>query len=329
MMSTSQNHRWVCISLMGIGVFALMCCMTCVRADEPPAPDATQITKLIEQLGAPGFQNREDALKALRQIGQTAHEQLHEARNHKSAEVRSRVAILLRHLDVLPMKDAFQAFAKQPDDKLNLEEGMWLISRIVNRNAQRQPMERQLDALANAVRKKLGEGISPKTVDPERLVTVIRQVLFEDEKFGGNDEDYSNPDNSSLERVLQTKKGLPILLSHVVITVARRLDVPIVGLPTPGRYIVKYDSRKTPPGFSRKDIFIDPYGQGRVLSYDDRQDLFGSSVDHIAPQSARDDLLRMLNNIETHLFGRDETDKAYLAVEFRLALQEHAPASKE
>jgi len=31
----------------------------------------------------------------------------------------------------------------------------------------------------------------------------------------------------------------------------------------------------------------------------------------------------MLTNLETHLFQRDETDMAYLAVEFRAALQFH------
>jgi regulator of sirC expression with transglutaminase-like and TPR domain len=298
-------------------------------ADETSADEA-QIAKLIEQLGSPTFEEREAALKSLRQLGQKVLGPLAEARNHKSPEVRSRAAMLLRQLDLVPLQTAFVAFARQPDEKLSLEEGMWLISRIVNRSAQRALMEKQLDALANSVRKKLGPDVVPRTIAPERLVAVLCEVVFEDEKFDGNEADYHNPDNSSLERVLQTKKGLPILLSHLVVAVGRRLEVPIVGLPTPGRYIVKYDGQQAPPGFAKKDIYFDPYGHGRVLTEEIREQLFpGIVLERIKPQSARDDLIRMLHNIESHLFGRDETDKAYLAVEFRIALQEQAPANKE
>jgi hypothetical protein len=44
----------------------------------------------------------------------------------------------------------------------------------------------------------------------------------------------------------------------------------------------------------------------------------------VPPGTKRDVLIRMLNNMETHLFGRGETEQAYLAVEFRVALQEAA-----
>ncbi|MEM7268417.1 MAG: transglutaminase family protein, partial [Pseudomonadota bacterium] len=39
-----------------------------------------------------------------------------------------------------------------------------------------------------------------------------------------------------IHRVLERKKGLPILLSEIAVAVAGRLDLPIVGLEIPGRY---------------------------------------------------------------------------------------------
>lgn len=296
-------------------------------AEEPPnsVPDATQIARLIEQLGSAVFEEREAALKGLREVGQAARSQLFDARNHKSPEVRSRVVQLMRQLDVVPLTDAIKAFASQPDEKLDLEEGMWLMSRILNPECQRVPLARQLDALADAVRKKLGPDQAPKVADPERVISALRATLFEDHKFCGNFEDYGNPANSSLEKVLETRKGLPILLSHVVVAVGRRLEIPIVGIPTPRRYIVKYDGQQAPEGFPKHDIYLDPFDKGRVLDRENRLERFPdlNPDQMVPPQSARYDLLRMLSNFETELFNRDESNRAYLVVAFRLALQQN------
>lgn len=295
------------------------------------SPDAEQqkqrVTELIDQLGSRFFDEREAAVKELRQIGKSARPQLIEAKNHKSAEIRSRVAALLRMIDVLPLKEAIQQFAGQPEQKLDLEEGMWLISRILDNDVQRETLNKKLDALALAVKKKLKPDEVPKTVAPTRMVKILCEVLFEDEKFEGNSLDYENPANSSLDKVLESRKGLPILLSQMVMAVGKRLEIPIVGVPSPGRYIVKYDGRQAPPGFPKDDIFIDPYGDGKVLTREDRLERFpGSDPDRFPePQTRRQDLIRMLNNIETHLFNRDEIDRAYLAVEFRVALEQRLP----
>ena len=296
--------------------------------DPTMAADSVHVAKLIAELGSDVFGEREAAVKALRTIGYPARAQLFEARNHPSAEVRARVAVLVRQLDAdSPLNNAFQAFAKQPDEKVDIEEGMWLISRILNKDVQRVPLARQLDSLADAVKIKLGKEVSAKSVDPERLITALREVLFEDEKFGGNFDDYNNPANSSLEKVLESKKGLPILLSHVVIAVGRRLEVPIVGVPAYGRYIVKYDGRRAPMGFPQRDVFINPFDNGKILTREDRMALFPSHDPDlmIPPQSHRRDLIRMLSNMESHLFIRDDNDRAYLALEFRAVLEQNDP----
>ncbi len=298
------------------------------RAQQPESsdPDPALVSNLIEQLGSAVFDEREAALKSLRKLGSAARTQLFDARNHKSPEVRSRVVQLMRQLDVAPLAEAIQAFASQPDDKLDLEEGMWLMSRILNPECQRVPLARQLDALADAVRKKLGPHRIPKLTDPEQVVAALRATLFDDLEFCGNFEDYENPANSSLEKVLETKKGLPILLSHVVVAVGRRLEIPIVGVPTPRRYIVKYDGERAPEGFPHQDIYFDPFNSGRLLDREGRLKTFPdvNPDQMVPPQSARYDLIRMLANFETELFNRDESNRAYLAVAFRVALHQNA-----
>lgn len=316
-----QLHALVCWAVFGLALLTSEGMKTVVAAEGIAEVDSETIAKLIDQLGSAFFEEREAAARELRILGNQVVPQLQQARDHKSAEVRSRVAALLRQQS-MPLREAIQAFAKKRDEDLDLEEGMWLIARIVNPDVQRVTITRQLNDLAAAVRKKTGEA-EPKSVAPDRMVAILQEVLFEQEKFGGNFDDYQNPDNSSIEKVLQTKRGLPILVSHVVIAVGRRLDLPIVGVPTAGRYIVKYDGQRAAPGLPTEDIFLDPFNNGKVLTRADRAELFPEHDPDrlVAPQTTRRDLIRMLNNLESHLFGRDETTKAFQAVEFRVALE--------
>ncbi|MBC8114143.1 MAG: hypothetical protein H7062_07185, partial [Candidatus Saccharimonas sp.] len=209
----------------------------CLMADEPAdsekSPSPEEIALLIERLGVRPFDEREAATKQLLKMGAAAREGLIRAKSSESAEVRSRAAAILKLIDKPPSVDEFKALAEQPDDKLDLERGLWLIARIVDPGVRREEITQPLDALAAKVRERLGKDVTPKTADPQQVVTALRRVLFDDEKFTGNFNDYGNPDNSSLARVLATRKGLPITLSHVVVAVGERLDIPVVGVPTP------------------------------------------------------------------------------------------------
>lgn len=302
----------------------------CLMADEPAAtekPSPEQIARLVEQLGAPQFSEREAATKQLLKLGAAAREELVRAKGSESAEVRARAAAILKLIDKPPSVEEFKTLAAQPDDKLDLERGMWLIARIVDPGVKREELSKPLDALAAKVRERLGKDVVPKTADPKLVVAAVRGVLFDDDKFTGNVDDYNNPDNSSLARVLATRKGLPITLSHVVVAVGERLEVPLVGVPTPGRYIVKYEGRRAPAGFPREDIFLNPFDDGKVLSREDRGQMFpGLDPDDFPePTTKRLVLIRMLSNLETHLFSRDELDRAYQALAFRQLLVQHGP----
>ena len=297
--------------------------------DNAPLTDAQRasIPRLIEKLDAESFADREAASRELVEIGEPAVTLLDAAVQDGSPEVRKRAAAILRRINRPVMQAGFLELARQPDEKIDLEQGMWFISRILNPRVRRADLDRPLDEIADRVRATLGKNQTPKELSPRIVVDAVRKIVFEEYGFKGNDADYKNPDNSSLERVLATRKGLPIMLSHVVVAVARRLDVPIVGLPTPGRYIVKYDGAKAPAGFPKDDIHLHPYEGGRLLQRADLQQIFpGLNLDEpISPSTNREVLQRMLNNLQSHLFERNQNEKGYLAIEFSAVLDEHNP----
>jgi regulator of sirC expression with transglutaminase-like and TPR domain len=222
----------------------------------------------------------------------------------------------------------FQTLADTPEDKIDLEHGMWLIARLVNPLCEKEPLERELDKIAQRVRRAL-DGRHPRRADPQEVVAILARVMFVELGFAGNTVTYHHPDNSSLERVLATRKGLPILVSHVVVSVAQRVDVPIVGLAIPGRYMAKYDGDRVPDGFPKKDVLIDPFG-GRVIQEDDiRRLVFGFDPQvHLLPSAKLATLVRMLNNLESHFRYVGKGSNADRTRKFRDLLMANMPEEK-
>lgn len=152
----------------------------------------------------------------------------------------------------------------------------------------------QLDEVARTV-----ADVRPGLSAPLRY-EAMHEVLVGHYGFRGNRENYYNPDNSYLNRVLDCKRGLPITLSLVWIEVARRLKWPAGGVGLPGHFVLRLDD---PERF----IVADPYHDGRSLSLDDCQQIVKRhsegkatfSNELLKPIGTRAILARVLNNLRS------------------------------
>src|SRR3954471_12359310 len=75
---------------------------------------------------------------------------------------------------------------------------------------------------------------------PEAQALVVSSVLGTPHGFRGHTDQYDRPENSMLDRVLERRRGLPILLSVVYVEAARRADVPLAGVGLPGHHVVAH-----------------------------------------------------------------------------------------
>ena len=287
-------------------------------------PQEQAIRRLIRQLDADTFEQRELAHRALLKLGQTALKPLQQVARDRRAppEQRSRAAHIVDRVIHQLIYKGFRELAALPDEKVDLEHGMWLISLTTNPHVRRSDISKTFERLAEQVRKKLAPK-KPEEAAPSEMVEALRQVVFVEFGLRGNTEDYRNPHNSSLEKVLETRKGLPILVSHVLVAVAKRVPAPIVGLPTPGRYTAMYDGAQAPEGFPKDNLYIDPFGDGKVLTLEELDDLI-SGLDpkrHLQPSSQKLVLVRMMNNLETHLEWRGEFRKSENVGKYRRLLE--------
>jgi regulator of sirC expression with transglutaminase-like and TPR domain len=296
------------------------------RGDETsPAhpPPHVQIARLIAELDADEFRLRRRAELALIRLGPAVLPAVEQATRSASPEVRSRARrILLAIQHERLAKRLTELVAQEHDEQIDLLEGMLLISEFVDPQTDRAAIVKQLDDLAAAVRRKLGPHVTPHEADPRQVVDALRELLFVDEKFTGNAADFDNPHNSSLARVLATRQGLPILLSHLTIAVGERLKLPLVGLSIPRRYMVKYDGLRAPAGFPKTDIIIDAYDSGRTVTVDELEEIvsrLGGGFDpmrDLAPATHRTALGRMLRNLIDDYTLQANYTKAWQAQEY-------------
>ncbi|HVC97689.1 MAG TPA: transglutaminase-like domain-containing protein [Pirellulales bacterium] len=265
---------------------------------------ADRIERAITALDDDHFSVRAAAERRLLEIGAPALPALRTRREGASHEVSFRVIRIADRISQAALSADFERLAAQEVDfKIDLDQGMWLVARIGNPLVRREELSGQLDALASAVRQQLGDDVDPAKADPAQVVEALRAALFGDEGFKGVMVGES-PDNSSLELALRTKRGLPITLSHVVVAVAERLRVPIVGLTLPNhRYMVMYDGSRAPAGFDRGDIIFDPYNGARVVPRETLAQairLANGRINleqYIVPCPKRATLVRMLENL--------------------------------
>ncbi len=118
-----------------------------------------------------------------------------------------------------------------------------------------------------------------------------------DDGFGGPVGDYYDPENSLLDSVLVTRRGIPITLSVVALEVARRLDTELVGIGLPGEFLVAEPS--VPNRYAA--IFRDR----RPLDVPAVEALFTAihgadarfSADYLVPVDSLQIVMRMLNNL--------------------------------
>ncbi len=153
-------------------------------------------------------------------------------------------------------------------------------------------VEARLQGYADAVRARV------RGHQPQALLAHLHEVLFEEEGFQGNTEDYDATANSYLPVVLETKRGLPITLSLIYQNVAVRLGLACWGVGLPGHFLVAVKIDGHP-------MLVDPFHGGTIVSTEDAHqrlsEHFGSEIEWsdelIRPVSHRQWLTRMLQNL--------------------------------
>ena len=263
-----------------------------------------QISHLIQLLTDRDAFIREKVSLQLIDIGEDALPFLEMAVRNEEVALRVKAQEVIN--TILPKKlgEKFRQLAhKGLSQDVDLEAGVFLIMEFGYPDCDPEVCRQLLDSLAYQLEQKLD--LNP---DPSQVVSTLTHLLFQQENFRGNKQNYLDPDNSYINKVLQNKTGLPITLSILCVLVASRLSLPIVGVGLPGHFIAKYNHPKNP-------VYFDPFHQGRLLTPADCiqiMEQFGHPFEEIylSQSTHQETLIRMMNNLIQVYQTSNETKKA-------------------
>lgn len=208
----------------------------------------------------------------------------------------------------------------QSDDELPLLEAAISLGQDEYPELDIQQVLGDVDQLLARVRRRL-----PADAPALQRLRVLNQFFFAELGFGGNVNDYYDPDNSYLNAVLRTRRGIPISLAVLWMELAQGLALHVRGVSFPGHFMVKINLPKgqvvldpfNGHSLSREELSerLEPYKRrsGLVDDYDVPLALY------LQAATPREILTRMLRNLkEIH---RAQKDWARLiAVQDRLVI---------
>ncbi len=220
--------------------------------------------------------------------------------------------------------EAFASLVGQhvEDERIPLDRAALTIARTEYPDLNLDQYLRRLEELARRVK-----ALLPRIADPGETITALNQVLFREEGFRGNREDYYDARNSFLNDVLERKLGIPITLALVYMEVARRIGFPLFGVGMPGHFLLKhYD-------VEGRETLIDAFNNGVVVSAREcqsRLDEIYSGQLPLQPEfllsvSRRQMLTRILNNLKNVYMGARNFRKALEVVDLICAVYPRSP----
>ena len=150
----------------------------------------------------------------------------------------------------------------------------------------------------------------------------VVRFLAHDAGFTGDVSDYHRWENSCIDHVIASRRGMPITLSIVVVEVARRVGVQLAGVGLPGHFLVG------DPNDPR--WFADPFHRHSDLTRDDCRNLLVKmgvrrwSDSYLETSPPRLVVARILNNLKLSCEQRGDPVRLAIVMQARQALPEFA-----
>ncbi len=210
-------------------------------------------------------------------------------------------AALVLEDEHIPLFEAALSIAQDDVPSLDLEECLLEIDRFVARIKRRMPAD-----IAQI----------PK-------LRLLNNFFYQELGFAGNLNDYYNPDNSYLHKVLSSRRGIPISLAVIYIEIAQQIGLDVKGISFPGHFLMKLS-------VASGDIILDPFN-GASLTREDIEERLEPYFIHgrrpsdpplasyLEEASSRTILVRMLRNLKA-LFAEHPHWKQFLNVQQRLVI---------
>ncbi len=277
------------------------------------APPAELVSEAAAQIAQLSLRRPPTALQVTPLLEKP--EALHAALETKALELEQsarRLRQLSREVHAARHRQQLVEVLSATEDQIDLALAALLIAAIDNAELHVQDSLQTLDDLAADFLKSI-----PATLSESDKLLAFHRFFFEEQGFHGSRVNYYNPSNSYLNETIDDREGLPITLSVVYMTLAKRVGLQVEGVGLPGHFVVRQIPTAGEP------TLYDPFDRGVTLNLAQAQALVtdsGRAWDESAlvAQTSKQIIIRMMRNL---LSGSSEPEDALRYVETILAIQ--------
>ena len=294
----------------------------------PPELSESQKAALLKLLGDEDASVYQAVREKILSYGPPAAEWLRPHTLSREPALRRRAQELVLRFDAQLADNHFLSFCLKQGEDCDLEQGAWLLAQTQYPDINVDGYKAVLDSFARDLRERLelgeprfgskGRELLSAAIEPEKVLTGINQYLFSELGFTGNEENYYDPENSYLNRVLDRRTGNPINLCLVYMLLARRLHLPVTGIGLPGHFVCRFQS-------IARELYIDAFNRGKLLTKADciqylLQGNYSVRDDYLAPVSPRRMLLRICANVHQIYLQLEKEEPATRLQRYLIAL---------
>jgi len=215
--------------------------------------------------------------------------------------------------------DYFSALVAD-DDSIPLTETALSIAQDAYPDLDLQAELAAIDVLVARIKNRIADG----TPAIQRL-RLLNQFFYRELGFGPNANDYYDPENSYLNAVLQSRRGIPISLAVLLMEIGQQIGLPLKGVSFPNHFLVRMS---IPAG----EVVLDPL-TGQTLSKEELQDMLDPYLEKegiedpntvplgvfLQVATHREIIARMLRNLKS-TYLQTERWQRLLAVQQRLVI---------
>lgn len=233
---------------------------------------------------------------------------------------KGRIRKLLRSLKISKLNTDISDWKQ--NEESDLLKGLLIVAEYSNEEVNQRNVLTTLDNIEKEIELQINQD---RDAD---IVQIFNDVILSKFKFRANTPENKGVNASYINKVLEKKSGYPIMLCAIYLIMARRFNVPLIGINSPRHFILAYvgnniDVTAALPDVLMENItyFLDPFLQGNIYTGKEfNTQLKNAQFDMIYFSSLAannvDIVRRVMNNVIYSIYheGNENTAKRLLKI---------------
>ncbi len=177
--------------------------------------------------------------------------------------IQQRIEVIIHHIQFNHIYNELQEW--KTSNGQDLLKGFVLIAKYQYPNMNEKSIIDEIGKIIHDVWLELNNNLTPL-----EKIKVINHIIFDVHGFKGDAKDMHVPQNSFINKIIETKKANPISLGIIYMIVTQSLKIPVYGINLPRNFILAYmggminDDKKNTE--SDVQFYLNPFNKGAVFT---------------------------------------------------------------